>query len=154
MSWYGSIKLPNFGKDVFPKLNPQDIKLLPIYKRIEDELIEFVEKADIMLDHNKLLQETKSHLIQMLDNNFALLRMNRKLEQWPSLTFGELVKELEKQKIKMSLSQQAEWMPYFEEQKAKAQQLQQTITAIDKEIDKMVYALYELTDEEIALVEG
>lgn len=32
ISWYGNLKLPNFGKEVFPKLNPQDIKLLPIHK--------------------------------------------------------------------------------------------------------------------------
>jgi tRNA1(Val) A37 N6-methylase TrmN6 len=32
ISWYGQRMLPNFGKDVFPKLNPNDIKLLPIPK--------------------------------------------------------------------------------------------------------------------------
>lgn len=30
VSWYGNFVLPNFGKDVFPKLNPNDIKELPI----------------------------------------------------------------------------------------------------------------------------
>lgn len=30
MSWYGRLEFANFGKDVFPKLNPSDIKLLPI----------------------------------------------------------------------------------------------------------------------------
>jgi len=30
ISWYGNQVLPNFGKDIFPKLNPSDIKLLPI----------------------------------------------------------------------------------------------------------------------------
>jgi len=30
ISWYGNLVLPNFGKDVFPKLNPNDIKELPI----------------------------------------------------------------------------------------------------------------------------
>jgi adenine-specific DNA-methyltransferase len=32
LSWYGKRMLPNFGKDIFPKLNPNDIKLLPIPK--------------------------------------------------------------------------------------------------------------------------
>jgi type I restriction-modification system DNA methylase subunit len=30
ISWYARLTLPNFGKDIFPKLNPQDIKALPI----------------------------------------------------------------------------------------------------------------------------
>jgi type I restriction-modification system DNA methylase subunit len=30
ISWYGGKTLPNFGKDVFPKLNPQDILAIPI----------------------------------------------------------------------------------------------------------------------------
>jgi hypothetical protein len=30
LSWYAGISLPNFGKATFPKLNPQDIGMLPI----------------------------------------------------------------------------------------------------------------------------
>jgi hypothetical protein len=47
LSWYGELLLPNFGKEVFPKLNPQDIKLLPIRK------FDFSAKRDVSL-HEKL----------------------------------------------------------------------------------------------------
>lgn len=114
----------------------------------------FIEKADIMLNQNKALQQLKHQFFQLLQTNFPSLQQTSKLENWPSLTFGELVKELEKQKIKLTLSQQSEWMQYFEEQKTKSLQIKQIITATDKEIDKIVYALYELTEEEIAIVEG
>ena len=50
--------------------------------------------------------------------------------------------------------QEAEWEPYFLAEAAKAQELKSTIDATDREIDKMVYALYGLTEEEIAVVEG
>ena len=30
LSWYANIKFPNFGKNIFPKLNPQDIRAIPI----------------------------------------------------------------------------------------------------------------------------
>ena len=30
ISFYGQKKLPNFGKDIFPKINPSDIKEIPI----------------------------------------------------------------------------------------------------------------------------
>jgi len=37
ISWYGNFILPNFGKDIFPKLNPNDIKELPIPKVFDNE---------------------------------------------------------------------------------------------------------------------
>ncbi len=45
-------------------------------------------------------------------------------------------------------------MSYFNEQKAKAQALQAQIDRTDNEIDRMVYALYGLEEEEVAVVEG
>jgi len=55
--------------------------------------------------------------------------------------------------IKLSLSEEAEWMEYFNEQKAKALELKAEIDKTDKEIDHMVYELYGLTDDEIKIVE-
>lgn len=47
-----------------------------------------------------------------------------------------------------------EWLDLFEENKQKAQALQAQIHQTDAEIDAMVYELYSLTDEEIAIVEN
>ena len=45
-------------------------------------------------------------------------------------------------------------MEIFEENKQKAQALQDQINQTDKEIDAMVYKLYGLTEEEIKIVEN
>ena len=45
-------------------------------------------------------------------------------------------------------------MDYFNQEKEKAQALQAQINQTDQEIDQMVYELYGLTEEEIAIVEG
>ena len=71
----------------------------------------------------------------------------------PSLSFGQFLKALEKQKIKFSLAEQNEWLQYFESEKQKAANIQQLIHQTDKEIDAMVYTLYGLTEEEIRIVE-
>ena len=47
-----------------------------------------------------------------------------------------------------------EWMELFEENKQKALELQREIEKTDAEIDRMVYELYGLTEEEIEIVEG
>ena len=45
-------------------------------------------------------------------------------------------------------------MSLFEKQKKIANDIQAIIDTTDKEIDQMVYKLYDLTDEEIAIVEN
>ena len=65
ISFYGGLMLPNFGKEIFPKLNPQDIKQLPIRnidfsdrvdKARHDQMIDLVEN---MLTLHKNLGEAK-----------------------------------------------------------------------------------------------
>lgn len=55
--------------------------------------------------------------------------------------------------MKLSLSEGAEGEDYFIQESAKAQELKARINATDKEIDRMVYQLYELTEEEVEIVE-
>ena len=47
-----------------------------------------------------------------------------------------------------------EWQKLFENDKKEVLELQNQIKSIDKEIDQMVYKLYDLTQEEIDIVEG
>jgi hypothetical protein len=54
----------------------------------------------------------------------------------------------------LSLSQKSEWMQHFEKEKTKALNLKNKINLIDRKIDQLVYDLYELTSEEIELVEA
>ncbi len=84
---------------------------------------------------------------------FPEININNKLKQWHSLTGADFFKELTKQKRKLALSEQEEWLKYFEEQKAKANVIHKIIQQTDMHIDVMVYKLYGLDDEEIKIVE-
>jgi hypothetical protein len=48
----------------------------------------------------------------------------------------------------------SEWLQYFTFQKQKAQTLKAEIDKTDREIDRMVYELYGLTEEEVEILEG
>ena len=113
----------------------------------------FIEKADSMLSLNKELQEVSGKFQRNLERGFSLKILSKKLQSYYLLSYDEFLKELKKQKVELTLSQKAEWEHYFDQEKNKALQIQSQITATDKEIDKMVYALYGLTEEEIAIVE-
>ena len=47
-----------------------------------------------------------------------------------------------------------EWLEVFEETKKSLQEIQSQIATTDKEINTLVYKLYDLTEEEIKIVEG
>ena len=151
INWFYTNQFTN-QSDLTVNLSKEYLSQIPL--KIPEPQLPFITKADIMLSKNKELHELKQKLLQLVQSNFPTVQINKKLEQWPSLSFAEFLKELNKQKIKLTLPQQEEWISYFEEQRTKAASLQNTIAATDKEIDKMVYQLYGLTAEEIKIVEG
>jgi type I restriction-modification system DNA methylase subunit len=104
ISWYGGLTLSNFGKDIFPKLNPQDIKAIPIYP------IDFSNKAE-KAKHDKIVSLVK----QLLETKPQCLsaRSDRDKTSYENMC-----------------------------------------TALDRQIDALVYELYGLTDEEIAIIEA
>lgn len=78
----------------------------------------------------------------------------KKLQDWYKLSYSELIKELAKKKVILSLSQEVEWEDYFTSESQKALELKSQIDRTDKEIDLMVYELYDLTEEEIQIIEN
>ena len=113
----------------------------------------FIEKADKMLALNKELQEVSQKFQRMIMRKFEIEKLSTKLQNWYLLNFDEFMKELKKAKIKLSLSDEANWEDYFIVEKEKADTLSNEITKTDKEIDKMVYELYGLSDDEIKIIE-
>ncbi len=136
------------------EVKPQYFEQIPIPEIIDEQQQPFVAKAEIMLSKNKELYQISQQFAQLLQAKLSAININNKLQSWYSLTANDFLKELSKQKIKLSLAEQQEWLQYFEEQKTKANNIQQIIKQTDKEIDAMVYALYGLSGEEIKLIEN
>jgi hypothetical protein len=91
-----------------------------------------------MLSKNKELQELTKKFLQLLQSEFHILKPNTKVLQWFTVTWVDFHNELEKAKVKLSLPQKAEWMEYFNLQKAKVQEIQSIINRTNKEIDDIV----------------
>lgn len=110
--------------------------------------------ADKMLSLNVDLQKSVQRFLKRVQENLNPAKISSTLENFYTLEFADFVKELAKQKVKLSLKQQDEWEEYFAEYKTDCVALSEEITATDNEINRLVYKLYDLTDEEIAIVEG
>lgn len=136
------------------KLDYNKMVNVPIPNISTEQKHPFIEKADQMLILNKDLQELVQKFQRIIQRKFELEELPKKLQDWYKLPYTEFIKELAKKKVKLSLSQEAEWEDYFMQESKKALELKATIDATDKSIDAMVYELYGLNEEEIALVEN
>jgi len=116
----------------------------------------FIEKADLNLELNKQLQNAKQNFLSELH----LEKIPQKFHNFEAFEFDEFVKEYTKAK-KIKFADKLEernfkndWTALFENDKKAVLELKEQIAKTDKEIDAMVYALYGLSEDEIAIVEG
>ena len=107
-----------------------------------------------MLEKNRDFQLITKAFLKFTIEQFKIDKPSTKLENWYELDFFDFIKELEKKKIKLSSSDKFDLKPLFEREKLKALEIKSIIDQTDNEIDRMVYELYELTVEEIRIVEG
>lgn len=113
--------------------------------------------CDSMLAAKCSLQKVIYDFTALAAHTFSIPVTNFKgWDEWHQLNFGDFINLLEKQisSQKPTLPQKSEWMQHFETEKAKALVLKAEIDRLDVEIDQIVYALYGLTPDEIAIVEG
>ena len=119
-----------------------------------DEQKPFIELADKMLLLHNTLQTKRNRFLHRLQDNMPEIKINGTLETFDLLDFSKFISELRKQKIKLSLVQQDEWEEYFNHYKQECNALVNEITVSDSKIDELVYQLYNLTEEEIKVVEN
>lgn len=132
-----------------PNIKNTYIKHVPI----ENQSV-FVDLSSSMLSLTSDLQKLRSRFHRRIKENLGIAKITTALETFDELTFDEFTKELNKQKVKLTLVQQDEWEDYFNQYKTECEAKRETIRTTDAEIDRLVYALYGLTEDEIAIVEG
>ena len=134
---------------------PEDWKVLPIPDLTDSQFStinsQLTSLADKMLTLNETLQKKSTNFLKVVKQTFALEKISTKLETFYNLDFDGFLKEL---KQKVTPKTKLEWLEVFEETKKELQDLKQQIDSTDKEINRLVYKLYGLTEEEIKIVEG
>lgn len=82
-------------------------------------------------------------------------KLNGKLEAWHGLDFPAFRAEIKKAfGADIPLKQRAEWEAYLAENAAEVHTLTARVAAAERDIDAVVYRLFDLTPGEIALLEG
>ncbi len=138
------------AKTSIPKILVNDVRNLPLPEIDKESQQPYIEKADQMLaitkEYNDVLQQTLS----FLESRYSLEKMPKKLQKITELNFDSFKKALKLKKL--SLEDEEELMSWFNKKHTVLSDLQSQIGSIDREIDEMVFDLYELTDEEREIV--
>ncbi|MBN1252682.1 MAG: N-6 DNA methylase [Bacteroidales bacterium] len=136
-----------------PTISGYELHQIPIKvnKSIEKKFIEF---ANLKLKQSPEFRNLLENFISHFQSKFDIEKLSNRIQNWHELNFKDFLNELKKFKIKLTLSEEAEWMQYFNDQKNKVQLLKEEIEKTDKEIDQMIYELYGLSEEEIKIVEN
>lgn len=85
-------------------------------KEIENDIVSNVVK---MLNIKKEFRENHNIFLNLLKINFKIEKPSKKISEFYELTFNSFLNELEQNKLKLSVSDQLEWMKQFESFKNK-----------------------------------
>ena len=139
------------------RLLKQYIEKTPIPKAadVKKERIGILaNKAQETAEQRYALQEQVRNRIHDIASEGKAFDLNNKLKSWWKLDFKEFQKEIKKVfKAELSLNQRDEWETYITDKQKQVEALTNTLTAIENDLDSEVYSLFDLTPDEIKLIE-
>lgn len=141
---------PKANKGLFPKILVNDVRNIPIPNIPLSAQQPFIEKADLMLSLNKEFHDKTDSFLRYISSKFWLEKLSEKLLKFHDYNFATFLKELKSKKL--SMSEEAELIEFFENKKSEIISLKNRIDATDRDIDDMVFDLYRLSDEERKVV--
>ena len=133
------------------RFNSTNISLIPIV--VPDNQEPFIDLANEMLSINEQLQTKRNRFLRRLSDNFQDIKITGALSTFDQLEFADFLKELKKQKIKLTLLEQDEWDEYFNAYRTACQDIAKQIATTSNKIDLRVYQLYGLTYDEVLIVD-
>lgn len=134
-------------------INNNLLQKIPIPNATEEQQQSLAQKAEQMIELNKQLHAGIDSGLELINSEYQPKKISKNLEKFYTLGVHPFLEELEKQKVKLSLTQKEELITWYKEKSDKLNKLQTEINNLDKIIDQEVYKLYGLTDDEIKIVE-
>ncbi len=133
---------------------PNGVGKLPIPKISSEEQIPFIKLAEKMIEINNKLQSQINECKSWLNHAFHIKSFSKNLNKFYELSLDEFLNELKKNKINIKDTDNFSALKNgFEKYMINIDSLNLKIKEIDTEIDRMVYKLYVLTEEEIQIIE-
>ncbi len=138
----------------FAQVKTINIKQLPFMIIPKNDQQIFIDKVNEILSLQPDIKKMQNNFLELLEEYAKHKKFTKKIENWFDLDWVNFASELTKSKIEMSLNKKTEWKDFFKQEKEKIDTITEKIQNLEKEIDILVYELYNLTKEEIQLIEN
>lgn len=141
----------------FLRLKRQFVSPLPIpslASGVRQKLSSLAEKAQRLCEERQTIVAAVRHRILDLSPD-CQAKLSNRLKGWWVLDFSEFRAEIKSNfKSDIPLEERSDWESYLASSGEKVSLLSQAISNAETEIDQLVYEAYELTIDEIALLEN
>ena len=156
-SWFFLKSIASTMSGGFYQIHGHILERLPIPKTTDKKEEEIAKLAE---DCQKLAEDRYE-----VENDFRLnipdlcpedreAKLNNKLKSWWLLSFDDFKKEIKKQfKHTMTSKETKEWRKDFNDDKTEIQSLSSQLATKEQELNTKVYELFNLSEDEIALLE-
>lgn len=137
----------------FAEVKPANIKRLPIPNTTFAQKQNLKLQSEQMIKLNKQFHEEIDSALELIKSEYQPKKISQNLEKFYTLGIHPFLEELEKQKVKLSLNQKEELIKWYQDKSKVLDDIKKQIDTLDQQIDQEVYKLYNLTDEEIKIIE-
>jgi len=153
ITWFLLISLCPFVRGGFYELRSQYVETLPIPPATDEQKTKIGDLAK----ECQTLSEARYQIendTRLTISTLGTFKFSQKLEKWWLLEFADFLSELKKAKIEIELKKQNEWRNFFDDAKMEREKIDLQIRLLEKELNVEIYELFDLTSEEILLIEN
>jgi hypothetical protein len=156
LAWFFFSSVTNIARGGYLRLRAEFVEQIPIpgaSKELAKETIEMSESCTALATRRLAIQSEVRHRI-LSDLTPGHARLTGKLENFWMLDFAAFRAEAEKTlRTEIPVKDRGGWEKYLAEKSAEVIKLMAEIEAAERKIDAIVYKLFDLTPDEIRLLE-
>ena len=158
LAWFFLLSVTNIARGGYLRLRTEFVErtpLPPTRKMERDRLVRLGEMSTDAAARRFEIQSSVCHRILTDLASLERAKLSRKLEEWWTLDFAAFHDEVKRVlRAEIPVKERGAWEAYLAEHTAKVYALNAEIEKAEREIDAIVYRLFDLTPEEIALLEA
>ena len=141
------------GSGIFEYFENQ-ISRLPIPEATKQQQADFAKKADEIIAKEKALRSYINKKLDFLKARLNVENLSQKLEGFYLLTASQLLVEIKKHSTFATIKEEQEVFTWLESIRSEIARKRDQINAKDAEMDRAVYDLYKLTEDDIKIIES
>ena len=147
--------ISSLKKGGYHSYSPKIIDTVPIPKNILENQKPLIESVSSILELNKKLDRETKSFNNWIKRTFNITKLSKKLINYHEYDFDDFLMEIKNKKVDISKRKTQELLENeFNESLSIIKPLQKEIIEVETEINQIVYELYGLTAEEIAIIEN